>query len=101
MQRILTHSYYFIHYEDLASDPIYHLRRLYDFMGVPFGPAEEEKMRLHTEADSDNDKAGKRFSTYRFGWANAEGQTRPHLYRHQLRTLAGPRTLIQTAGRTC
>ncbi len=47
------------------ADPEANLRKLYAFMGVPFGPEEEERMRTHTEADAANGKTEKAFSTFR------------------------------------
>ena len=63
-----SRSYYIIHYEDLVSEPLLHLRRLYDFMGFPFGSREEAMVRRHVDADDrDGAEIKKYYSTYRCG----------------------------------
>ncbi len=70
-----THSYYLVRYEDLVSDPLGQLQRLYAFMEVPFTDREDRMVRAHTGmAPADGEEAeitlkgGKKpayYSTYR------------------------------------
>ena len=70
-----THSYYLVRYEDLVSDPLGQLQRLYAFMEVPFTEREDRMVRAHTGmAPADGEEAeitlkgGKKpayYSTYR------------------------------------
>ncbi len=63
--QIYLSSYYIIHYEDLASDPVLHLRRLYDFMGLSFGAREEAQVKEHVEASPDSYQTKRYYSTFR------------------------------------
>ena len=45
----IVFSYYLIRYEDLVSDPLFHLERLYAFAGLRFGASERETVLEHTQ----------------------------------------------------
>ncbi len=52
---LLLYSYRQIRYEDLVSDPMAELERLYEFMGVSFGPRERDLVQKHVNATNDGE----------------------------------------------